>query len=74
MLTDSQAVCVTHNGIIIHVTKSDYRLLAVGRVWEVYTSLQVPSLPNELKKAVLPLKTKGSVTSSGGIVYEGRDT
>ena len=40
MLTDSQVACVTHNGIIVRVTKSDYHLLAVRHVWELYASLQ----------------------------------
>ena len=40
LLSDSQATYATHNEIIVRVTRSDYCLLAVGRVWKVYASLQ----------------------------------
>ena len=38
-LTNSQAAYIAHE-IIVRVTKSDYCLLALGHVWEVYASLQ----------------------------------
>ena len=58
MVTQSHEKLATDNEVFVRVKKSDYRLLAVGRVWEVYASLQSALFTWRAQEAVLSLKAK----------------
>ena len=44
--------------MFVRVKKSDYRLLAVGRVWEVYAFLQSAFFTRRAQEAIIFLGTK----------------
>ena len=58
MVTRSYEKLATDNKVFVHVKNSDYRLLAVGRVWEVYASLQSAFFTWRAQEAVLSLEAK----------------